>query len=255
MKHGKLNSPNVCREINNFLGQKGYEVNKSASYLHRPKVIYVENDPALRGILSSQLTTRSEIELVSTYRSSTEALNGCNTRKIDVALLDLALGEGSLNGTELGMLLREQNPHLGIVIYSQHVAPDYLHNLSEQVRWGWSYIEKRGDGSLDDLVSILVSTAKGVSTTDLGIEHERERNPENPLSKLTLRQRQIMSLAATGIDANAIAQQLNLAPITIRQELSRAYAVLIVNPEPGTDLRTSAVLRYLREIRRDDGLY
>ena len=61
-----------------------------------------------------------------------------------------------------------------------------------------------------------------------------------------------MSLAANGLDGNSIARELSLAPITIRQELSRAYAVLIPNPEDGTDLRTSAVLRYLREIRRDE---
>lgn len=228
---------------------------KSATYLRKPKVIYVENDPALRGILSIQLAARAEIDLVSAFASAEEALIGCSPKQIDVALLDLALGHGSLNGTELGMLLREKNPDMGIVIYSQHVAPDYLHNFPERARWGWSYIEKRGDGNLDNLISVLVSTAKGISTTDLGVQQVRERNLENPLSNLTIRQREIMSLAATGLDANAIAEQLNLAAITIRQELSRSYAVLVVNPEPGTDLRTSAVLRYLREIRRDDELY
>jgi hypothetical protein len=32
----------------------------------------------------------------------------------------------------------------------------------------------------------------------------------------------------------------------VRQELSKAYAVLVPEPTPGTDLRTSAVLAYLR---------
>lgn len=220
--------------------------------MRKTRVVYVENDPALRGIISSQLKSNSDIEFVESFASSQDALAYLDYKSVDVALLDLALGPDSLNGTELGMMLRERNQHIGIVIYSQHVVPDYLHNLSESVRWGWSYIEKRGDLHIDDLVEILISTSKGTSTSDMTIHEVRSAQLDNPIAQLTLRQRQIMSLAANGLDGNSIARELSLAPITIRQELSRAYAVLIPNPEDGTDLRTSAVLRYLREIRRDE---
>lgn len=218
-------------------------------YEGKTRVVYVENDPALRGILSSQLEQRAEISLTGSFSSSEEALRTCDYKKVDVALLDLALGSESLNGTELAMLMREQNPHIGIVIYSQHNAPDYLNSLSDLVRWGWSYVEKRGDGKIDNLVDILISTSKGRSTID--VSHPEQSSEESVISQLSLRQRQIMSLAATGLDANAIAKELQLAPITIRQELSRCYAILVPNPSEGTDLRTSAVLKYLREVRRD----
>lgn len=218
-------------------------------YEGKTRVVYVENDPALRGILSSQLEQRAEISLTGSFSSSEEALRTCDYKKVDVALLDLALGSESLNGTELAMLMREQNPHIGIVIYSQHNAPNYLNSLSDLVRWGWSYVEKRGDGKIDNLVDILISTSKGRSTID--VSHPEQSSEESVLSQLSLRQRQIMSLAATGLDANAIAKELQLAPITIRQELSRCYAILVPNPSDGTDLRTSAVLKYLREVRRD----
>jgi two-component system response regulator DesR len=217
--------------------------------MRRTRAIYVENDPALRGILSLQLEQYPEIELVGAFSSSTEVLGKCDFKNVDVALLDLALGIESLNGTELAMLMREQNPHIGIVIYSQHNAPDYLNSLSDLVRWGWSYVEKRGDGKIDNLVDILISTSKGRSTID--VSHPEQSSEESVISQLSLRQRQIMSLAATGLDANAIAKELQLAPITIRQELSRCYAILVPNPSEGTDLRTSAVLKYLREVRRD----
>jgi DNA-binding NarL/FixJ family response regulator len=124
-----------------------------------------------------------------------------------------------------------------------------LNSLSDLVRWGWSYVEKRGDGKIDNLVEVLISTSNGRSTID--VSHPEQAAEESLISQLTLRQRQIMSLAATGLDANAIARELQLAAITIRQELSRCYAILIPNPSEGTDLRTSAVLKYLREVRRD----
>ena len=58
-----------------------------------------------------------------------------------------------------------------------------------------------------------------------------------------------MYLATTGVDATVIAGELELAPVTVRKELSKIYQILVPDPKPGTDLRTSAVLRYLRETR------
>ena len=54
-------------------------------------------------------------------------------------------------------------------------------------------------------------------------------------------------VAATGVDASEIAAQLGYAAVTVRQELSRIYKILVPDPKPGTDLRTTAVLNYLRE--------
>ena len=75
------------------------------------------------------------------------------------------------------------------------------------------------------------------------------RSADNPLAKLSVRQQNIMALAATGVDATVIAENLNLASVTIRKELSKIYQILVPDPKPGTDLRTTAVLRYLRETR------
>jgi hypothetical protein len=55
-----------------------------------------------------------------------------------------------------------------------------------------------------------------------------------------------MALAASGYDAVGIAERLHLAHVSVRRELSLAYRVLVPEPQPGTDLRTGAVLEYLR---------
>jgi DNA-binding NarL/FixJ family response regulator len=58
-----------------------------------------------------------------------------------------------------------------------------------------------------------------------------------------------MALLVEGLDVSHIATKLGLSAVTIRQELSRIYKVLVPEPAPGTDLRTTAVLRYLRRSR------
>ena len=55
-----------------------------------------------------------------------------------------------------------------------------------------------------------------------------------------------MALAATGLDARAIADQVHLTHVSVRRELSRAYKILVPTAGAGTDLRTAAVLEYLR---------
>jgi len=211
------------------------------------RVLYVEDDPALRGILSSALSKEPTLEVAATVASAHEAISKAGGLHFDVALLDLSLGHESTNGLELGIQLRNISPEIGIVIYSQHVVSDFITNLAEDQRMGWSAIRKHSNIDIAYLVKILRSTAQGISTVEPEMMESPIRSADNLIAKLSMRQRNIMSIAATGVDATVIAEDLNLAPVTIRKELSKIYQVLVPEPKPGTDLRTTAVLRYLRE--------
>lgn len=221
--------------------------------MSRPsRVLYVENDPALLGVVSMLLRGHDEVELFAAVQSADAALAVEDLHQVDVALLDVALGASSISGVELGILLRERFPNMGVVLFSQHVVPDFLDSLPEEYRWGWSFIEKRSDVDVDFLVEVLRSTARGLNVVDPNVTRARAASQGSPITQLTARQREILALAATGLDAPAIGESLGLAAVTVRQELSRSYAVLVPDPKPGTDLRTSAVLRYLREMRTYD---
>jgi hypothetical protein len=58
-----------------------------------------------------------------------------------------------------------------------------------------------------------------------------------------------MSLAATGIDANLIAERVGLASVTVRKELSECYRILVPEAPVGTDLRTAAVVAWIEGCR------
>jgi DNA-binding NarL/FixJ family response regulator len=110
---------------------------------------------------------------------------------------------------------------------------------------GWSYVEKRVNLDSEYLAKVLKATAAGLSVVEPSIE--RGRAPENVdrLSALSRRQRQIMSIAATGVDANVIAERLGMRAVSVRKELSECYRVLVPDAEPGTDLRTAAVIAWI----------
>lgn len=212
------------------------------------KVLYVENDEALLGLLGQSISLHPKIGQLVTARNSGEAKEAAEATRFDAALLDVSLGPTSLTGVELALELRTQNEHLGVVLLSQHISADYLTSLPDQFGYGWSAIQKSATLSFDYLVEVLEKTAKGQTVIDPNAAPRNDEN-RNLSVKLTKRQHQVIALAATGLDATEIAKHLQLAAVSVRQELSKCYKVLIPNPKPGTDLRTAAVLKYLRDTR------
>ena len=206
------------------------------------RVLYVENDPVLRSMMSAFIKALPGIELVASVGGSTEAL--ASQEPVDVALLDWALGPESLNGVQLGHILRERDENIGIVILSQHYAWDF-HGSNGRVSMGWSYVEKKADLDSEYLTKVLKATASGLSVVEPSIDEGRAPASIERLGRLSARQRQIMSLAATGLDANLIAERVGLAAVTVRKELSECYRILVPDAPLGTDLRTAAVVAWI----------
>jgi two-component system, NarL family, response regulator DesR len=218
-------------------------------HLRNTKVLYVEDDPALRAIMSKLLNSQVGIAVIAHVSNSSEALEIAHRENFDVALLDIALGQNSATGLELGLQLRKINPEVGIVIYSQHAEVDFLSHLSARNLEGWSTVQKSAFIDMPYLVDVLHSTARGLSVIDPKLVQTQRENEAVEPEDLTQRQHEIMALIVEGIDVPHISIKLGVSAVTIRQELSRIYKVLVPKPAPGTDLRTTAVLRYLRKSR------
>jgi len=212
------------------------------------RLIYVENDPALLGVMSTVLRSQSMLDLILASSDPLEVLGSDRVEQADVALLDLALGRDTLTGMDLGMALRNRNPNIGIVIHSQHPMKNVSKQVPENQRMGWSYLAKSGTLKPEELTDILRSTARGMS-------HERMRSDDTDLddgsailADLTARQRVIMGLASLGMSAPEIGEHIDLSSESVRKDLSKAYQRLVPDAGTGSDVRTKAVLAYLRLI-------
>jgi two-component system response regulator DesR len=215
------------------------------------RVLYVENDSALRRILGEMLSNSKELELLGSYAKSDDVLNRTLVRKADVALIDFSLDQNGLNGIELGIALRNINEYIGIVIYSQYSVSQMVSRVPKSMRSGWSFFDKSAEMGMDDYVNIIKLTASGKGNWEEVADGEVE-NSEIQSSiyfQLSPRQRSIMTLSAQGKSAQDIAEQLDLSYSYVRKELSRSYAVLLPDSKPSDDLKTAAVLRY-RELMR-----
>jgi DNA-binding NarL/FixJ family response regulator len=66
------------------------------------RVLYIENDPALRSLLGTMLASSSSLEIVGKFGLASEAIENQVEAKADVALIDFSLEPNGLNGIELG---------------------------------------------------------------------------------------------------------------------------------------------------------
>lgn len=211
------------------------------------RVIYVENDPALRGIVTQLLEQRPEIEVLLATGIAHEALDQRIAEQADVALLDLALGSSQMNGIDLGLALRSLNDNIGIVIHSQYRLDTVARTVPPEALIGWVTLPKSGELPIAELIKTLRDAARGMTSTEAPLDEER-----HPLEELTIRQRAVMGMAATGVRSTEIARRLRISHDAVRQDLSRAYKILVPDADPDADdLRTRAVLAYL-ELTRDD---
>lgn len=208
------------------------------------RLLYVEDDPALRAMLAQQIEGHPAVDSVEAAAGARDALAAAEAGGIDAAILDVSLGASQVNGFELGIALRSVVPELPIVMLSQHRAARIEEVLPEEQRHHWSYAEKRGIVDIDGLVGLVQRTILG--KPEFAGAGSGAGADADVLARLTTRQREVMALAATGLDARAIADRLHLAHVSVRRELSRAYKVLVPGAPAGTDLRTAAVLEYLR---------
>ena len=215
------------------------------------RVIYIENDPALRQFLGESLSARSELEVIGTFSNADEALDRALVRKADVALIDFGLDSDGLNGIELGIALRSINEYIGIVVYSQFNVRKMVNRVPPAMRSGWSFFEKSGEMGSADYVQIIKATANGKGNWEEFISQTSttQEGETNLYFALTPRQRSIIALAAQGITIQEIAENLDISYAYVRKELSRAYSVLLPNAQGGDDLKTQAILKYLEIVK------
>ncbi len=215
------------------------------SRVRASRVIYVENDPALLGIMTTSLALYAEIEILGSYSAASDALDRAVVERADVALLDLDLGPTNLNGIELGIAMRNINDNIGLVIYSQYPMVDLARRVPKAMREGWSFVAKSPTMALDAVVHTLVRTARGMSNgfLDPGAASSTSREPS--LNQLTPRQRVIMGLMSSGVSTRSIAEQVGCTYEALRQELSVCYRVLVPDVSVDEDRRVKAILAYL----------
>lgn len=162
----------------------------------------------------------------------TEALADIQKLKPEVLLLDLNLGGRS--GFELLAELQRRHLPTRCVVLTMSAQPRHV---AEALRMGAiGYVLKGSAGS--ELISAIDAAVQGKrylgpEVADLAVRVITQHDDVDPLSTLSPRERQIISMVVTGQSSAEIGTGLHLSPKTVATYRSRLMAKLGVHDVPG----------------------
>ena len=139
------------------------------------------------------------------------------------------------SGIEITRRLRSEGLILGVLILTAFDDPPYVKAAVEAGANG--YLLKSADA--DELVSAVHAVHEGKKAFDAALTVQRlDNNASNqPIAKLSERERDILALAAQGLTNKAIGFQLSISDRTVQGHLANIYDRL------GVSGRTEAVTR------------
>ena len=210
------------------------------------RVMVVEDQSLFRNLLMLALAGDAGLDVVGSFADGESALAAAPALRPTIALLDLELA-GTMNGIQLGLLLRKEMPGLGIVLLSNHRLPHLLASVPPDQIAGWSYLLKSSVSDIGSLTRAIQASAAGLVVLDPQLV---KGNPsgEGRVSALTERQQEILRLISQGLTNSAIARRLSLAEKSVENQINLIYQGLGIDRETSSlQPRVKAVLIFLEE--------
>lgn len=166
----------------------------------------------------------------------------------DVAIIDVRMPPTFTHeGAQVAVVLRERSPDLGILLLSQTIEVHHAAALARAEPRGFGYLLKDHVLDVATLVDALATVAAGGTVLDpdvvsalLGRHQSRER-----LMRLSAREREVLTLIASGRSNSAIARQLVLTDKTVETHITNILTKLDLLQTPDDHRRVLAVLAWL----------
>lgn len=214
-----------------------------------------EDSYLIREGLRLLLATQDDVELVAGVASLPELLAAVDQHDPDVVVTDVRMPPDEQDeGIQAAEALARSHPGLGVVVLSQHLEPEWALRLFDPTASGRAYLLKERVGDLAQLRGAITTVAAGGSVLDpLVVEAlvlSRARQQATPISRLTPRETEVLSLVATGLSNAAIAARLVLTERAVEKHITSLLAKLDLDPRDAeSHRRVRAVLLYLSSLK------
>jgi DNA-binding NarL/FixJ family response regulator len=210
------------------------------------RVVIADDDVLLRAGLAS-LLQKASFEVIGQAGNGTELLGLVHRHLPDLAIVDIRMPPTySTEGLEAAQAIRQEWPETAILVLSAHVDVEHaMQLLASGHRVG--YLLKSRVTNVDEFIDTLERVAKGGSVVDPALVQELfgARRRRDPLTALTDREREVLSLIAEGRSNAGVARRLWVTEGTVEKHV-RSILTKLDLPETDDDhRRVLAVLTYL----------
>jgi len=198
------------------------------------RAFLLDDHEIVRRGLADLLDTQPDIEVVGQASTAAETMSSIGRFQPNVAVLDVRLGDGGMNGIEVCREIRSEHPDIACLILTSF-ADD--HAVIEAALAGAAgYVLKQIGGN--ELLTAIRKVANGSQLLDqaeVRFRMKKLRNSDEGLvEELTDQEHRIFELIGEGFSNRQIAREMNLAEKTVKNYISNLFIKL------GIDRRTQA---------------
>ncbi len=187
-------------------------------------------------------------EIAAAVGGAPELLAALLAERPDVAIIDVRLPPSFTDdGLRTALEARRQLPGLPVLVLSQYVEQLYARELLADQAGGVGYLLKDRVFSDDQFVDAIRAVASGGTAMDPEVIAKllARRSREEPMARLTSREREVLELMAEGRSNSAIAQRLFITDKSVSKHSTSIFAKLDLAPSDDDNRRVLAVLAYL----------
>nr|WP_237447537.1 response regulator transcription factor [Nocardioides flavescens] len=196
----------------------------------------------------TQLLTGSGFDVVHAVGNAVELDTALADPDVDGAVLDVRMPPtGTDEGLRAAIAVRRRRPAFPVMVLSQHVERLYARELLASGEGSVGYLLKDRVGDVREFVDGVGRVLGGATVLDPEVvaavmAHRRDE----PLDRLTDRERQVLGLMAEGRSNASIAAALSVTEKAVSKHINAIFAKLDLPVDLEVNRRVQAVLAHLR---------
>ncbi|HET6353730.1 response regulator transcription factor [Streptomyces sp.] len=207
----------------------------------------IAEDSILLRIGVVKILEMAGFEVVAEVGDAEGLLAAVAEHRPDIAVVDVRMPPGFTDeGVRAALRIRDQWPDTSVLMLSQYVEERYAAELIAANTSGIGYLLKQRVADVEEFIDMLRRVADGGTALDPQVVAQllvRQRN--DPLERLTERERDVLALMAEGRSNAAIAARLVVSESAVAKHINSILAKLDLPRADGDHRRVLAVLRFL----------
>jgi len=212
------------------------------------RIVIAEDSVLLRVGLTRILADAGE-EVVATVGDADELLVAVERHQPDLCIVDVRMPPTHTDdGLRAAMTIRGRWPKVGICVLSQYVEERYASELLAASGTAIGYLLKDRIADVTEFLDAVRRVGSGGTALDPEVVAQllvRARH-QDPLERLTPRERDVLSLMAEGRSNPAIARALVVSEKAVEKHVGNILMKLDLPPDGDDHRRVLAVLQWVR---------
>ena len=211
------------------------------------RVVIADDSVLLRAGLV-RLLEDADFDVVAQASDAEDLLRKVRAHKPDVAVTDIRMPPTQTDeGLRAAQQIRKEMPEVGVLVLSQYIDEGYAVELLQGSAAGIGYLLKDRVSDVSSFTDALRRVGEGGSALDPEVVAQLlgRRRANDPLDRLTPRERQVLGHMAEGRSNGAIARELVVTERAIEKHVTSIFSKLGLSAADDGHRRVLAVLKYL----------